>query len=189
MINQVILWAMGTFTKDEINTPVLLQGDVTAAVSISDRKIDNMLARLREIVPNIGARPGKGDRRRFSLADVRFLTVIDTVSKFLGEQEAAKVAMALSSQIHGIQEFGEDECLLVEEHSGLPLPPPLVLNAWESTKYQYVKYKKNPQRLLLTGLIVPFGQMLKRTDEQCRSILTTRLVRPQLLPQAENLSE
>ena len=98
----------------QIDMPLFTQKELAEATGIKSKTIDNFVARLAKIVP-LGTRPGKGDRRLFTLADARTLKIIAWASYFIGETEAAKITMDLHPQIAGILELDPKGCLVVEK--------------------------------------------------------------------------
>lgn len=161
----------------DTNTPIFTQKEVVRETGMKSKTIDNFLARLREIVPKLGGRPGKGERRLFSIADVRTFKIIERAAYFIGEQEAAKTAMAMYPRIDGTIDFEPEGCLVVEKRDGDGPPHPAT---WVSERFEFHRYSGGPpshDRILDAVLLIPYGRLLKQADDQCLQIFNSRVDR------------
>lgn len=159
----------------EIDTRIFTQHEVTTATKIPPVRLNNNLARLRKVAPKLGGRPGTGERRRFSFAEVRILWIMEDASDLLGDLEAAKAGIAIAGRIWGEVPVEPEGCLVASRRFA-PRPPG---EPHRRTKkeYDFCLYQEGPPAGILvrdTVALIPYGRLIKEADDACQAILNNR---------------
>ena len=171
---------MEHFTRETINYPFYLQPEVAKASGIPSKTIDNLIDRS-SFLP-FEASPGRGQRRRFTPADVARLVVLDGLAMFLEHKDAQFGVIAMETWLIEAKPFLPNDFLIAEPKSNVLAYSSPIRAEFESERFQFWKVSGDPNTLTFSThihgatLVYPFGRAVQRVWEELAKPYTLKRI-------------